>query len=113
MGAVTTKELMKEVHAAPHGIVVTINGKMPSKSQKKILGPPVPTDGVRTEADESRVWDPGEDAIVDIDDVTRSSVCQGIVASAKNEDSTYFESMDLDTHPNLVVLGRNCHVVSY
>ena len=40
-------------------------------------------------------------------------MCQGIVASTENEDSTCFERMDLDTHANMVVLGRNCHVVNY
>ena len=38
---------------------------------------------------------------------------QGIVASEENEDSTYFERTDLDIHANMVVLGRNCHVVNY
>ena len=38
---------------------------------------------------------------------------QGIVASTEHENSTYFERTDLDTHANMVVLGRNCHVVNY
>ena len=73
----------------------------------------MPVDGVRTEADESRVWGPGEDSIIGIDAVRKSSMCQGIVASTENENITYFERMDLDTHANMVVLGRNCHVVNY
>ena len=35
VGAVTVKELMKEVHAAPQGINATISSKKPPKSQKK------------------------------------------------------------------------------
>ena len=34
-----------------------------------------PTDGVRSEANKSRVWDPGDDAMIDIDSVTKSCVC--------------------------------------
>ena len=113
VSAATMQEMMKEVHSAPQGIKATINGKQPSKSKKKRLGPPVPADSVRSEADESRVQDPGKDTIIDIDAVTKSAIRQGIVASAENDDSTYFERTDLDTHANMVVLGRNCHVVNY
>ena len=113
MGAVTTKDFMKEIHGAPQCIKATINGKTLLTSQKKWLGPLVTTDVVRTEADESRVWDPGEDPIVDIDDVTRLSTCRGAVESAENEDIAHFERMNLDTHANMIVLGRNCHVVNY
>ena len=35
MGAASMQEFMKEVHAVPQGIKVTIDGKKPSKSQKK------------------------------------------------------------------------------
>ena len=42
-----------------------------------------------------------------------SSICQGVVASAENKDSTCFEVVDLGTHANMVALGRNCHVVNY
>ena len=48
-----------------------------------------------------------------IDAVTTSSMCQGIVASAENEDGTYFERTDLSTHANMLVLGMNCHNVNY
>ena len=54
VGVSSTQELTKEVHAAPQGIKITINDKKPQTSQKKLLGPPVPT-GVRTEAGEPRV----------------------------------------------------------
>ena len=104
---------MKEVHAAPQGINATISCKIPSKSQKKLLGPPVHIDVVMAEADKSRVWDSGEDKTMDIDAVTRSSMGKGKVASAQNEDSTYFERMDLDAHANITFLGRNCHDVNY
>ena len=50
--------------------------------------------------------------MIDIDAVTKSSMCQGIVSSAENEKSTYFERTDLDTHANTVVLGRQCHVLN-
>ena len=63
--------------------------------------------------DEQRACDPGEDAVIDIDAVTKSSTCQGIVVSEENETSTYFERTDLDTYANMVVLDRNCHVVNY
>ena len=59
------------------------------------------------ETDGSRVWDPGENNIIEIDDVTRSSTCQDIVASTEDEDSTYFERTGLDPHANMVVLGKN------
>ena len=71
------------------------------------MGPPVPSDGVSNDADESRVWDHGEDAIVDIDIAIRSSICQGKASTAENEDITYFERTDLDTHAITVVFGRN------
>ena len=35
VGAASMQEFMKEVHTAPQGIKATINGKKPSKSQKK------------------------------------------------------------------------------
>ena len=58
------------------------------------------------------VWDPGEDAMVGIDAVAMSSVRQGMVVSAENEDSTFFERTDLGTHANMVVPSRNCQVMS-
>ena len=54
VGVSPTQELTKEVHTVPQGIKITINDKKPQTSQKKLLGPPVPT-GVRTDACESRV----------------------------------------------------------
>ena len=90
-----------------------MSSKNKSKYHNELMGTPVPTDGVRTKANEKRVWDSGEDAMINIDAVTKSSMCQGIVSSAENEKSTYFERTDLDTHANTVVLGRNRCVVNY
>ena len=51
--------------------------------------------------------------MIDIDAVTKSSMCQGIVVSTENENSTYFERTNLDTHASMIVLDRNFHVVNY
>ena len=61
--------------------------------------------------DESRVWDPGE-FLIEINAVTQYDIRQGVVASADNEDNTDLERTDLDTHENMVVLGRNFCVVN-
>ena len=64
----------------------------------------------RFESDESRVWDPG---ITELDAVTKNNMDQGVVASECDNDDTDLERVDLDTHANIVVLGRNCCIVSH
>ena len=51
VGAVTVSDMIKEFHSAPQGIKSVIKSKYP-KSQKKSLGPLVPNNNVRPEADE-------------------------------------------------------------
>ena len=46
------------------------------------MGPEVPADCVRSKADESRVWDPGENSIIEFDEVTKSAMRQSVLASA-------------------------------
>ena len=38
---------------------------------------------------------------------------QGIVASEEDNDMTYFEITDLDTHANMAVPGRKCYIVNH
>ena len=59
---------------------------------------------MRSEVDESRVWEPVEDATIDIEAVTKSTMRQGIVASAEDNDSTYFKRIDLDIYANMLSL---------
>ena len=98
--------MMKDVHSAPKNIKTTVNGRKPLKSQG-LLGLPKPADDARSEVEESRVWNSGEDDMIDFDAVTNSAMCQGIVSSVEDNDSIYFERMELDTHANVVVLGIN------
>ena len=51
--------------------------------------------------------------MIDVDAVTNSTMYQGIVSSAEDNDSTYFERTDLDSHDNVVLLGKNCCVVDH
>lgn len=75
------------------------------------MSPSGPTDGVRSEAHGSMVWDPREDVVIKIDAVTKYNSHQGAVVAAEDNDSTYFERTDLDDHANMVVLGRKCYIV--
>ena len=86
------EEMTKEVHFAPQNIRANVNGKNQSKSQE-LLGPIEPTNSVRVEVDESRLWDPW---VIEIDLVTKNSTNQGIVESADNNDSTDLEITDLN-----------------
>ena len=49
--------------------------------------------------------------MTDVDTVTNSSMCQGVLSSEGDNDSTSFERKDLDTHAHVVSLGRNFCVV--
>ena len=75
------------------------------------MGPPKPTDSVMSELDESRVCDLGK-VLIEINSVTKHDMRQCVVASSDNEDRTYLERKDLDTHTNMVVLGINYYVVN-
>ena len=79
-----------------------VNGKK-SLNSRELLGTPELVDSTRSEVDESRVLEPGEDVMIDTNAVEKFVMRQGIVESSENNDRTYFERECLDAHAIMVV----------